>query len=116
MLSKLAQTHVDFSERELEQELKEQGSNAQIEYRLDKVEAVNHDLYTQEINIKKNIKENVVTTEYTVDPQKVNTQEGNRKMETILELLRRPYKITGMQNNQIAGEMLTSGAEGYLSI
>lgn len=109
VLSKLAQTHVDFSERELEQELKEQGSNAQIEYRLDKVEA---DLYTQEINIKKNIKENVVTTEYTVDPQKVNTQEGNRKMEIILELLRRPYKALGMQNNQIAGEMLTSGAEG----
>ncbi len=112
VLSKLAQTHVDFSERELEQELKEQGSNAQIEYRLDKVEAVNHDLYTQEINIKENIKENVVTTEYTVDPQKVNTEEGNRKMEIILELLRRPYKALGMQNNQIAGEMLTSGAEG----
>lgn len=110
-LSSLAQTHVSFSEREIEQKLKEQGKRVTITYQLDKVEPVNGDLYTQEVKIQDYIYQEIKQTNYTVDPQKINADDGTGRMKNILDLLKTEYEVIGAQMDEKPGELLTGSAE-----
>lgn len=110
-LSNLAQTHVSFSERDIEQKLKEQGKRVTITYQLDKVEPVNGDLYTQEVKIEDYIYQEIKQTNYTVDPQKINADDGTGRMKNILDILKTEYEVIGAQMDEKPGELLTGSAE-----